>query len=393
MTVLIAAILIIVGLALLVPTLVLLVEVIAGVIGPRRHVSSNVLKTPRACVLIPAHNEEIGLEKTLLSLLPQISDDDMILVVADNCNDGTADVARKMGVSVVERQNLDQRGKGYALAYGLDAIRDVPPDVVIMIDADCTALPGSILALKQHTIQVQRPVQALNLMRAPAGHEQRFAVAEFAWRIKNLLRPLGLSRFGMPCQLMGTGMAFPWELARDTRFASGNIVEDLELGIRMARRRVAPEFFTGATVLSEFPVSKDGEISQRRRWEGGSFAMLMRHGGGTVVNGLMSANVGLMALGLDMLVPPLVLHAFAIVAYVIVSAFCALVFGSSGLTLAILLPVLFAVAIGLSWWSQGRDLLPVRMWARLFPYLLSKLNIHRKQPNGTDWVRADRNKD
>jgi glycosyltransferase involved in cell wall biosynthesis len=393
MTVLISVILIIVGLALLVPTLVLLVEVIAGVIGPGRRVSSNLLEKPRACVLIPAHNEETGLEKTLLSLLPQISGDDMILVVADNCNDGTAGVARKMGVKVVERQNLDQRGKGYALAYGLDAIRDEPPDVVIMIDADCTALPGSILALKQHTVHAKRPVQALNLMRAPAGHEQRFAVAEFAWRIKNLIRPLGLSRFGMPCQLMGTGMAFPWELARDTRFASGNIVEDLELGIRMARRRVAPVFFTGATVLSEFPVSKDGEISQRRRWEGGSFAMLLRHGGGTVVNGLMSANVGLMALGLDMLVPPLVLHAFAIVAYAIVSAFCALVFGSSGVTLAILLPVLFAVAIGLSWWSQGRDLLPARMWARLFPYLLSKLNIHRKQPNGADWVRADRNKD
>jgi cellulose synthase/poly-beta-1,6-N-acetylglucosamine synthase-like glycosyltransferase len=393
LTIAASVILIVAGLALLLPSVVLLVEVAAGMFARVAHAASSPVGVTRAVILVPAHNEELGLEKTLSSLRPQLTEGDMILVVADNCTDGTASVARKMGVKVVERLNLDHRGKGYALAFGLDTMRAAPPDVVIMIDADCTALPGSVQALKHHTMTVGRPVQALNLMRAPAGHEQRFAVAEFAWRIKNLVRPTGLSRFGMPCQLMGTGMAFPWGLARDTRFASGNIVEDLELGIGMARRRVAPVFFTGATVLSEFPISKEGEISQRRRWEGGSFAMLLQHGAGTVVNGLMSGNAGLTALGLDMLVPPLVLHAFAIAVYVSVSIFCALVFGTASLTLALVLPVVFAAAIGLAWWSHGRDLMPVSKWARLIPYLLSKLRIHRKQPRGTDWIRADRKKD
>ena len=54
-------------------------------------------------------------------------------------------------------------------------------------------------------------MQILDLMTAPEDSPINYRVAEFAWRVNNWVRPLGLAALGLPCQLMGTGMAFPWD--------------------------------------------------------------------------------------------------------------------------------------------------------------------------------------
>ena len=71
---------------------------------------------------------------------------------------------------------------------------------------------------------------------------QRTRVREFAWRVKNWVRPLGLSSLGLPCQLMGTGMAFPWEVIADARLATGSLAEDLKLGLELAANGHPPVF-------------------------------------------------------------------------------------------------------------------------------------------------------
>ena len=70
-------------------------------------------------VLVPAHDEEEGIAATLAAVLAQLGPHDRLLVVADNCSDATAAVARAAGAEVVERSS-DLRGKGYALAHGID---------------------------------------------------------------------------------------------------------------------------------------------------------------------------------------------------------------------------------------------------------------------------------
>ncbi len=383
-------ILVAVGVVLLIPTLVLFAEIAIGAFS-RRRTAPAASNSARATVLIPAHNEEAGLENALRAILPQLEKSDSILVVADNCSDSTAEIARKVGVQVIERHDKISRGKGYALAHGLTFLEGNMPDVVVIIDADCVATPGSIQALKCEAFRTQRAVQALYKMRAPQGHERRFAVAEFAWRIKNKLRPLGLSMLGFPCQLMGTGMAFPADTAQASNFSSGNIVEDLELGLRLARQGRAPAFFPDAVVISEFPISEEGEISQRRRWEGGSFSMLLRHGLANALGGIFSANASLAALGFDMMVPPLVLHALALSCYFLVTLACALFLGAGSIGLALLAMCLFMLALVIAWFSEGRDLLPIRNWKQLAPFVLAKLHIHGRRDSG--WVRTERKND
>lgn len=225
----------------------------------------------RLVVLIPAHNEASVIADTLRSIAPQLSSFDRLIVVADNCADGTAAVASGEGAEVIVRSDLTRAGKGYALDFGVRHLEHDPPDVVVVIDADCQVAPGSIDKLARLCAKTGRPVQSLNLMRAGKGADFKMRIAEFAWIVKNQARPEGLLRLGLPCQLMGTGMAFPWLCIRTAKLATGHIVEDLQLGIDLARAGTPPLFCPDALVVSEFPTSSDGVQGQRTRWGARSF--------------------------------------------------------------------------------------------------------------------------
>jgi glycosyltransferase involved in cell wall biosynthesis len=185
----------------------------------------------RVAVLVPAHNESSGLLPTLASIQGQLLPGDKILVVADNCTDDTAAIATAGGADVVERKDATKHGKGYALDWGIRRLRMNPPEIVIIIDADCTLMGGAIDQLALTCATTGRPVQALDLMTAPTASQINHQVAEFAWRVKNWVRPLGLRVLKLPCQLMGTGMAFPWEIIGSADLGNGSLVEDLRLGL------------------------------------------------------------------------------------------------------------------------------------------------------------------
>ena len=91
----------------------------------------------RLAVLVPAHDEGAVLLQTIADIQMQLRPGDRLLVVADNCADDTAGIARAAGAEVVERHDPDKRGKGYALDFGIRHLALDPPEVVIIIDADC----------------------------------------------------------------------------------------------------------------------------------------------------------------------------------------------------------------------------------------------------------------
>ena len=199
---------------LLIPTLVLLIEVTAGIAWTRRMRSSSPCddSRPRIAVLVPAHNEGRNLVPTILDIKEQLASCDRLLVVADNCTDDTAARAHVLGAEVIERSDVTNIGKGYALDWGIRRLSADPPSIIIVIDADCRLSADTVDQLARATSATGRPSQALYLMTAPAGSPINYQVAEFAWRVKNWVRPLGLHAMNLPCQLVGTGMAFPWKL-------------------------------------------------------------------------------------------------------------------------------------------------------------------------------------
>ena len=133
MTTAITSLLLVVLAFVLVPVSVLLMQVVCAVM-PRKPAPMPDVPRPCLTVLIPAHNESVGILATLDSVLPQLLKDDRLLVVADNCSDDTARISADAGAEVVERNDASRRGKGYALDFGVRHLERDPPQLVVIVD-------------------------------------------------------------------------------------------------------------------------------------------------------------------------------------------------------------------------------------------------------------------
>lgn len=392
MTVLLEVLLYLLAGVVLVPVLVLLVQVVCAL--PRRTGMPPVAGArPRVAVLIPAHDEALGLPATLQAIAPQLAPGDRVLVVADNCTDDTAAVAHTAGADVVERHDAVRRGKGYALDFGVRHLAAAPPEVVVIVDADCIVLPGALDRIARLSGTTGRPVQALYEMRTPAGAGRFARIAEFAWVVKNLARPLGFLRLDLPCQLMGSGMAFPWPRIAEARLATGHIVEDMQMGVDLARAGAAPLFCPDAVVESRFPANRAGTDSQRTRWEHGHLGMIVTAVPGMLVEGLLKRRPQVLALALDLCVPPLALLVMLASAVLLVAGVAVLAGAALGpFALAALVLTLLVLAVGLAWLRFGREIVGLSTLVLAVAYALRKLPLYagfvvRRQ---VAWVRSRR---
>jgi cellulose synthase/poly-beta-1,6-N-acetylglucosamine synthase-like glycosyltransferase len=378
-----------------IPVLVLLLEVASSLVRARAHPENSSIR-PNVAVLIPAHNESAGLLPTIQDVQSQLHSQDRLLVVADNCSDDTAAVARAGGCEVVERHDSRRIGKGFALDYGIRHLSCQPPEIVIVIDADCRIDPGSIDQLARECARKSRPVQALDLMVRSEKSPIDQCVAEFAWRLKNWVRPLGLLSLNMPCQLMGTGMAFPWAVIWSADLASGEVVEDLRLGLELAAVGKAPVFCPAARVTSVFPSSIEAARNQRERWEGGQLRIIIKTAPKMLLAAVEQRNLGLLVLVFDLLIPPLTI----LVILLMLDLFCTIIafFSLSQATpLFLSLCNLFALSAALliAWNKFGRDILGSAQLSLLPKYGLEKIRLYIRlyfRKGSPLWVRTERDR-
>jgi cellulose synthase/poly-beta-1,6-N-acetylglucosamine synthase-like glycosyltransferase len=384
------------ALLLLVPSSVLLLQALMAwplsmKVDERR--AERPLRSPSVTVLVPAHNEEVGIVAMLESVIPQLMPGDRVLVVADNCTDRTAAVALATGAQVVVRTDLARRGKGYALDHGVRHLEANAPEVVVIVDADCQLEPGSLRRLANDCVATGRPVQALYLMQVPSPASLKRRVSEFAWRVKNHARPLGFLRLGLPCQLMGTGMAFPWPLIKAAPLASGHLVEDMQLGMDLARIGKPPLFCPAALVTSWFPVHSADATVQRTRWEHGHLSVIATHGPSLLWDAVKTRNASLLAQVLDLCVPPLIALVLLQSAMLLITAlFAALTASLLALWLAAIGLACVVLAIGLAWWRFGRSIISAAELLSAPLYIVAKLPIYLKflRRRQTEWVRTKR---
>ncbi len=388
---------------LLLPCGVLVVQVIAALLpapwGSRKqHPGGGFSGSPDVCLLMPAHNEATGIASVLQALLQQLGPRTRLLVVADNCTDATAAIVREFTkacefVEVVERHNTQLRGKGYALDHGIRHLEAHPPEVMVVVDADCEVAPGSIDSLAQRCVASRRPVQALDLMLSPKGAGIKVKLAEFAWLVKNHVRPLGFQRIGLPCQLMGTGMAFLWQHINQAKLNTGHIVEDMQLGIDLAQVGAPPLFCPDALVTSVFPATVQGLDTQRTRWEHGHLGVIVTQVPLLLWRGISRRNWALFAMALDLCVPPLALLTLLTGAFLAAGAALAWAGGSwvPGF-LSATAGVMLGVAVLGAWAGFGQGVISFWQLCKVPAYVLAKLPLYfyflvKRQ---SSWVRSKR---
>jgi cellulose synthase/poly-beta-1,6-N-acetylglucosamine synthase-like glycosyltransferase len=303
-------------------------------------------------------------------------------------------VACARGAEVVERCDSERRGKAYALDYGLRALAVDPPDVVVVLDADCEVGPDTIRTIAEEAARHGRPVQALNLSEAGAADAGLQVVSELGFRFKNLVRPLGLRVLGLPCQLMGTGMALPWSIAGRLSVDAEALTEDMQLGLDLAIAGTPAAFCPEVRVTSRFPQQVSGWVSQRTRWEQGHLRTLVRHAPRLALAAVRQRRPDLFALALDLAVPPLSL---LIVSWLAATLLCstAWVCGASAVPAALLSAAggLVAIAVLAGWAVHCRDRIPLRALLGIPGYIIRKLPIYVaffSRRGERRWIRTDR---
>jgi cellulose synthase/poly-beta-1,6-N-acetylglucosamine synthase-like glycosyltransferase len=345
-------------------------------------------------VIVPAHNEAAVIERTVASLrqLEWPSDKYRILVVADNCSDATASLARAAGAEVIERYNDAQRGKGYALAYAFQKSRETDKaHAVVVIDADaavsCNLLDAFAARISQGSHAVQAHYGVLNPDASWRTRLITIAKASF-----HIVRSRARERLGLSCGIRGNGWCITHELLQRVPYQAFSLTEDLEYGIDLGlagyRVAYADEAHSNAEMVSGEQVAS----KQRQRWEGGRFQLIRSKTLPLLTAAAVKRSKVCLDLGLDLLVLPLSYVVMNVIALFFVSALTVgLGFASAAwLWLAVGCAASLLAYVLRGWRLSGIGLRGLIDLARAPAFLLWKIVLMFRPRRAEGWVRTDR---
>lgn len=242
----------------------------------RRYLTAPTASRPiKFAIVIPAHNESANIQITLSHLKkchPNKGSCD-IFVIADNCSDDTADKAHAEGVNVFVRQDLQNRGKGFALDYAFKRLLPNDYDAFIVIDADIRVEPNLLVEFEKYFANNADGVQCRYRL-SNAQVNTKIRLMDIAFTAFNLVRTLGRENWGFSVGILGTGFAVSRQSLLTVPYDARSVVEDLEHHINMVRVGQRVQFVNNTTVWADAPTDNKATEGQRARWEGGRFRMM-----------------------------------------------------------------------------------------------------------------------
>jgi len=351
-------------------------------------------RTVKFDVLVPAHNELPVIERVVHSLqgLDWPADRLRIIVIADNCTDSTATLARNAGALVFERHDLELRGKGYALAYAFArSAAEGWADAVAVIDADAevsTNLLESFAArIEAGAPAIQAHYGVLNPLASWRTRLMTIATAAF-----HIVRSRARERLGLSCGIRGNGWCVTHRLLERVPYRAYSLAEDLEYGIEIGlagcRVHYADEAHSNADMVSSAQIAD----KQRQRWERGRFELIRAKTGPLLRAALARRSAICLDLALDLLVLPLSYVALS----VMVLCLCA---AAASWWNAALLPWLFvgmsslgAIALYVlrGWQLSGIGARGLVDLARAPLFLVWKVLLMLKRKTTDEWIRTER---
>ncbi len=387
--------LVITGICLL-PAVYLAVLAAAALI-PRRSTSRD--GTPsagRIAFVIPAHNEETLIATTLRKIRESRHPADLIevFVIADNCSDRTAAIAREFGAVVGERKGFEEgRGKPFALRWFLARYGERLEgfDAVALIDADTEIdpdFPAAILrALTDPEVDVVQGYHGTSNVDA----SWRAAITEVALTVSHHVRPLGRNRIGSTCGLKGNGMAFRPGVLLENGWPAKALIEDLEITILLMERGIRVRYAPDARVYAEMASGREGATTQRLRWEGGRVELIRNYSGRLFRLLFTRHRWQALESAFDLITPPFVAYFGGLCLLFLLNLFA----GHPAATGAAAGAVLLLLAMTVQGLITRRS--PRRCWMALLElprFALWKLDVYRKlldPRTQISWTRTTRN--
>lgn len=350
----------------------------------------------RLAVLVPAHDEAALIARCIASLQAQTYPAELydVTVIADNCTDDTAAIAKAAGATVLVRNEPDERGKGKALRWAIDrvVVRTPPPEAIVVVDADSVAVPEFLERLSRPLETGAAAVQGESLLVDDGSPASSLRAAAFL--LVNRVRPSGRAVLGLPSNLGGNGMCFTRELLLAHPWDAFTSTEDIEYAVKLRAAGVRPAFAAGAIVDSPTAPTAEAATQQQLRWEGGKVHVARTQIPRLFAAAVRTGRLSLLDAAVELAVPPLGLLAAAAIAGTVAGV----VLLAVGLApFWALLPWLVAVAaipfyvlVGLVAGRAPRSAYRALLQAPLF-VLRKALRAHRLLGFRADtWVRTER---
>lgn len=226
-------------------------------------------------ILIPARNESEVIERTLERLLADGIHPQQIDVIADHCQDDTAQIAIRLGTRVWERSDGGPVGKGPAISWWLRQSRDMadPEGTVIILDADSGFEPGLVDEIGSHFPAGVEVAQAVIEPRR-LNDSHIALLASFSEIVEQHVFDALRSRLGWSVRLRGTGMAFHRAALEGIGANLRTSAEDIELTILALQAGYRIVWIDSTCIYDPKPMSTRGAARQRARWLKGQFEVL-----------------------------------------------------------------------------------------------------------------------
>jgi 1,2-diacylglycerol 3-beta-glucosyltransferase len=352
----------------------------------------------RFAVCVPAHNEEGTIEKTLHSLsaldYPKGSFD--VIVVADNCSDATANIARALDAQVLERTDRVHRGKGYALRWCFDQLLSRRPgyEAVVVVDADSILSANFLNVMNSYLENGANAIQSSDMVEPQPG-AWSVEVTRIGFTLYNIVRPLGRRLLGCTVGLRGNGMCFSTDVLGRIPWDAYTLNEDLEYGLHLLMNGVAVVFAPEARVLATMPQDPRNAESQRARWETGRYIIIRKFTRPLLRSAMKLRSFKMLDAFVDLVIPPLV-NLLAVAVLMFCASVVLWVCDAGGGVYSILW--LLVLALGglhmiMGLYAADADRSLFRALAYVPRYALWKVGLYLKlvhRQNSKDWVRTTR---
>ncbi len=371
-------------------TLELLLLTLAA-ISPKKDLKIDHIQThapmPRLAVVMPAHNEAGGIAACVTNLQASLNKTIgcSLIVIADNCEDATAAYAAEAGARVLVRQDLVNRGKGYALDYAFKTLLAENFDGFIVIDADSQVDDALALNFQLAFAQGFEALQCRYRIANPQA-SRRARLQYVAWLAFNDLRLSGREKLNVSVGILGNGFALSRAVLEAVPYEAGSIAEDMEYHLRLVNAGYQVHFLDTVTVYSDAPNQGDNAAVQRSRWEGGRFRLIMDHVPALFM-GVLHGQSRLLEPLAELLLLPLAYHVLLLLFTLLFPLPLLQYYAAAGLLLVVV-HVLIAIRLG----GGGFD--DIKVLATVPFYILWKLTLMpklwRNARNNARWQRTDR---
>jgi len=342
---------------------------------------------PHLAVVIPAHNEASGIDACVANLQASLNKTTgcALIVIADNCQDATADMAKNAGARVLVRHDDVNRGKGYALDYAFTILLAENYDGFLVIDADSRVDEQLISDFQYAFAQGVEALQCRYRLSNPDA-SPRARLQHIAWLAFNDLRLLGREKLNVSVGILGNGFALSRTTLEAVPYEAGSIAEDMEYHLRLVKAGYQVHFLDTVSVYSDAPNQDTNAAVQRTRWEGGRFRLIIDHVPALLME-VLRGKWNLLEPLAELLLLPLAFHVLLLLITLLIPVTLLQYYAGVGLLL-VFAHVLIAVRLG------GGGLKDIKALATVPFYMLWKLTLlprlWRNMRKNAAWQRTDR---